>query len=509
MSRHIAPALALVALLLPAPARAGVEKYGDQFKNTTIGLNKVPHFGKSRVLVVPLEFGNKYDFKSLDAFFDNSDGAAYSFRKYWQLNSFGAYDVTVDVLPVVHFDACPAPNNPTCEFTAQNGQEAIVVVKAVFEKLDNELGVDFTKYDTNGPDGQPDGYCDGIIFLVPNYNGGIAPPIYPFMKNEDGTPANIWDGITVGAIAISNTDAQTILHEFGHLLGFADLYNFDLDYSLMSFCSDCILDADSRVKIGWADVVDVAAGETTELLLRPASESKPVYRVARPREDKPGEEPKEYFLIEYRRETKVGGTTLDEGLDGVAVYHVDENKEAPVIAQSNYPAWHPLIMNERPTNNQSKRTLFHQGDELQPNSIGDQAPADEVQVAHWNSNWYDGLFSGIRIDEVRPVDEDGPGYRIRVRGLTTFEEASQEVPQHEDGGAVKPVGGGDDAGSVDVAAGGDADASGGSADSGPIVDAAPMPATGCSSTSGPRSPVLPTLLLLGLVAARPRRTRAR
>ncbi|GMV40107.1 MAG: hypothetical protein AMXMBFR64_18230 [Myxococcales bacterium] len=420
---------ALAATLLVSTAQAGVEKYGDQFKNGDIGLDKVPHFGKSRVLVVPVEFGMTADFAHLDTFFDNSDGAKYSFRKYWQINSYGAFDVTVDVLPVVHFDSCPAPNNPKCEFTPQNGFSAIEAVRAVFERLDGELGVDFTKYDTNGPDGKPDGFCDGIIFLVPNYTGGIAPPIYPFLKDEDGKPANVWDGVTVGAIAISNTDAETILHEFGHLLGFADLYNFDLRFSMMSWCSDCMLDAQSRLKIGWAEALDVPPGELMDVLLRPATSSKQVVRVM-------GADPKEYFLLEMRREATFGNSTVDVGLDGVAVYHVDENKEAPIIAQSNYPPWHPLIMNERPTNNQAEPRLFRPGDEFLPNYTGDQQSAAKAKTVYWNSNWYDGSYSGIRIDQVREVDEDGPAYRVRVRGVTPYEPPV--VTPDEDAGPTQP-----------------------------------------------------------------------
>ena len=437
-----AGAMALAgALLFAAAAHAGVEKYGDQFKNGAIGLNKVPHTGSSRVLVVPLEFGQTGAFSHLDAFFDNSDDAGYSFRKYWQINSYGAFDVTVDVLPVVHFDACPATDNPKCEFTPENGISAIEVVRAVFAKLDGELGIDFTKYDTNGPNGEPDGFCDGIIFLVPNYAGGIAPPIYPFLKDAEGNPENVWDGVTVGAIAISNTDAQTILHEFGHLLGFADLYNFDLDYSLMSTCSECMLDAQSRLKIGWAEALDVAPGETKEVLLRPATSSKQIVRVQ-------GEDPKEYFLLELRKETSFGGSSLDPGMAGVAVFHVDENKEAPIIAQSNYPLWHPLIMNERPSNNQQEPTLFHDGDEFRPNVAGDQQPADTAKAVSWNSNWYDGTYSGILVDQVRIVDEDGPGARVRVRGVSEY------VPQ--------VVGPGPDAGSTP----GEPDAGGSHVDAG-------------------------------------------
>lgn len=478
------------SVVLGAPAHAGVEKYGDQFKNGDIGLNKVPHTGKSRILVVPLEFGQVGAFAHLEPFFDNSDDAGYSFRKYWQINSYGAFDVTVDVLPVVHFDACPAADNPKCEFTPENGFSAIEVVRAVFDRLDNELGVDFTQYDSNGPDGVADGFCDGIIFLVPNYSGGIAPPLYPFLKDAEGNPANVWDGVTVGAIAISSTDAQTVLHEFGHLLGFADLYNFDLEYSLMSFCSDCMLDAHSRLKIGWAEALDVRAGETVDVLLRPATTSKQVLRIV-------GDDPKEYFLVEMRNETKFGDSTLDVGLAGLAVFHVDENKEAPIIAQSNYPKWHPLIMNERPSNDTEAPTLFRDGDELRPNVAGDQMGADQAKAIHWNSNWYDGRYSGIAIDQVRVVDEDGPGVRVRVRGVTEY------VPQQPGG---EDTGGEPDAGPTaepDIAAGPDAvagaDVAGDTAgaDAGAVTAGGDDASGGCNAMGGRAS--LGVLALLGLL----------
>jgi immune inhibitor A len=132
-------------------------------------------------------------------------------------------------------------------------------------------------------------------------------------------------------------------HEFGHVLGLPDQYDYGYDsegtgmYTLMaggsygrnlpsafySGNSPVHMDAWSKMYLGFVQpkVITAAKGKKQSITLRPSSEEPDIYKV-----DVPGSNGREYFLLENRQQKG-----FDEGLSytidganvhGLAVYHI-------------------------------------------------------------------------------------------------------------------------------------------------------------------------------------------
>jgi immune inhibitor A len=199
--------------------------------------------------------------------------------------------------------------------------------------------VDFSQYDNDN-----DGYVDGVNIV---YAGTF-----------DGTPSTIWphawvtynppylDGVTVWSYSVQdeyeNTpgdqSASTMCHEFGHVLGLPDLYDYGYDsygvgkWCLMSFgvhngggWSPAHPCAWSRVAFGFAQMTNVTADDWYDL---PAVEDTGVvYRLWTN-----GTASNEYFLVENRRPTG-----YDAALPawGTLVWHIDD------AVSGNNNQWYP------------------------------------------------------------------------------------------------------------------------------------------------------------------------
>jgi hypothetical protein len=393
--------LALTLALALAPTASAAEPeigdYGDQLLTAAVGPNKAPRAGRIRVLVVPVDFGEGRDFSEILPFFDPDPAAGYTFSNFWRRQSGARLDVDTFVAAPVVFDACPVPA-PDCDFDLETVDLAIEAARLIFERVLADLPRPLSDFDLGGPGGGPDGWVDGVVLLIPGYGGGIAPPLWPFLDVAA-------DGAQVGYAAISRLDREIILHEFGHNLGACDQYLWGLKHSLMSWCDDCSLDVHTRVKLGWADVVDVAPGTEVLVDLASAMDAGPVLRVGGARQ---------YYLIEHRTPHRVGDKLVDPALDGVVVLHVDEAVKPPFLAQSNYPEHHALLEVEVAPGD-PQRTWLEPGDVLEPRA--DHAPTTP-DAAFRDTNWYDGTRSGIRVAvEAAGVDGAGEGVvRLRVRG---------------------------------------------------------------------------------------------
>ena len=197
--------------------------------------------------------------------------------------------------------------------------------------------VDFSQFDNDGSDGVPhsgddDGYVDAL-FVVHAGQG----------YEETGDPADIhshqW--FTKSAISVDGVYAYkysmepengrigVFCHEYGHVLGLPDLYDYGYDskglgyWSVMAYGSwanngltPSHYDAWSKSKLGFTTPV-VLSSNAKNLLVRPAEDYPDSYVLWTN-----GIASKEYFIAENRQQKQFDSYL---GGSGLVVYHVDES----------------------------------------------------------------------------------------------------------------------------------------------------------------------------------------
>ncbi len=368
-ARHLL-ALALAA----APATVSAHALDHLRTKNDIGPNKVPHLGTSHILVVPTRVGvDEFPadrWEELERFFDPAGGPD-TFRGYWLAVSGGRYDpIPMLARPVLYPDHCPLANKTVddCEFdfTDLRGfsqRDLVALYRELLERVRDEQGVDLAHFDVNTAEGPgQDGWFDGVIVDSDIVDGvGIplnafgasvsvettpgasrpAPPPPPMpdaavadaavadaapdaaLSDAGAVDAAVADAappvdgappIAAGTLRMGNVAmAPPNLHEFGHILGFIDLYNGPVVNDLMGpYIDEVTLSAFSRLQIEWGEAIDVQGPGTWDLA--PTMEGGSILRIgAAPR----------YLLIEHRG----GGqhAQWDRSPAGVYVYSVDED----------------------------------------------------------------------------------------------------------------------------------------------------------------------------------------
>ncbi len=346
----LARAVSLLAalVLLVAPAASSAHAIDHLQDKTDIGRNKVPHEGTSHILVIPSRTGSTTfpmaRWQALQDYFDPEGGPG-TFRAYWQTQSLGRYDPIPTLAdPVLYPDECPIPGKPVnnCRFFIDDAELLFsgavqTALTNLIERVRDEQDIDLSQFDVNGvQEGVPDGWFDGIILSTDLFDGlglplaalgqELSVPTTPReMTSEDdaGTlddaGAGTLDGgsddagdpgptLSVGVIAFIPPDT----HEFGHNLGFMDLYEGPVITDLMGRPGSG-LSAHSRLQIGWGEVQDVS--EPMEITLEPVLEGGPILRFG---------SPPRYVLVENRSGPKHNQT--EDDFPGIYVYSIDENE---------------------------------------------------------------------------------------------------------------------------------------------------------------------------------------
>lgn len=313
-----AAAVALTALLAGMPAAHANAL--DHLRTTDdIGENKVPHVGTSHILVVPSRVGTTYpaaQLAELQAYFAPEGGPG-TFRDFWRTTSNGRYDPIPTVAdPVIYTDRCPIPGKTlqTCTFSLNDAsllfnRGLATAFEDVLSRVRDEQAVDLAEFDVNGATaGTPDGWLDGVIVDSDMYQG-IGFPLAAF-NNTATLSATAGGGpmLSCGMVAMVPPNN----HEFGHLLGFIDLYGGPTVNDLMEDTSST-LGAFSRQQVGWGETVPVTAAGVFDL--RPTLSGGQVLRFGTP---------PRYVMVENR-----GGAahaTYESTHAGIWVYSVDESQ---------------------------------------------------------------------------------------------------------------------------------------------------------------------------------------
>ena len=444
--------------------------YIDHFANREdIGLLKVPHTGETRVLVIPVlvddqpyEQGSDGAFlDEIDRFFD-PEAEGFAFTPYWVTQSLGRFRPVATVAPPVHFNTCPPLGEyENCDIprgaglSGGNLQGAAATLRASLFFLDEILRcaqeapvsdrsctisgcLELTQIDTSGQSqGVPDGFVDGVIVISNAGFPGIALPVQELSENAlmrllGSTPSFVYGGTTVPSVAIAGhvsppqRDVWLSVHEFGHLLGFADLYDetgqtTDLPCTVMGGwyygTPAPLLDPFSRLAIGFAHAIQVSGSGTYEL--SPVDTSGTVLKVGT------GEE---FFAVELRR--KISGV-LDEDLQVDAAVVVERVRLAkrPSPERGNYLGTLQNCVNcepynaflsleqadglfqlERGLSRNDEDDLFLAGDEIGPS---DDTEPRTATHAVFSTNLTDGTPTGITL-RVVAVSAEGATVEIEA-----------------------------------------------------------------------------------------------
>jgi immune inhibitor A len=257
-----------------------------------------------------------------------------SMRDYYLENSYGGFRITGSVSVWVRVQLTYdyyVNNQRGLGAYPQNAQRLAEDAVAAADPY-----VDFSQFDSDGPDGIPnsgddDGYVDAlfIVHAGPGYEEtGDPGDIHShqwFLK----TPA-IVDGVTAKLYTMEpeNGKVGVFCHEYGHILGLPDLYDLDYNGRGLGYWSVMALgswgnggntpvhfDAWSKRKLRFSASL-MLSSNTTGLSMACAELSRnslPLWTN--------GMYDEEYFIVEYRQpilfDSYIGG-------GGLVIYHVDE-----------------------------------------------------------------------------------------------------------------------------------------------------------------------------------------
>ena len=256
-----------------------------------------------------------------------------SARDYFVDQSFGQFLPTFDVVGPIDLDESYSYYGQNDWY--ENDMNAYQMIVEACTKAHDDFNVDFSKYDYD-----KDGYVDFVYVIYAGYAesyGASKFTIWPHASNLSNFDANITlDGKIVDRYACSqelkNTSGDTMegigtfCHEFGHVLGLADVYNVarttDVQLGQWDVMDQGNYNNDSKTPCGysgyeraslrWMQYTDLEE-PARRLELPELSKNKFIYRIKTHKDN-------EFFVLENRQQT--GWDAYLPG-HGMLVFHID------------------------------------------------------------------------------------------------------------------------------------------------------------------------------------------
>jgi M6 family metalloprotease-like protein len=373
---------------------AGVEMPGEVRRyiagppstGTVLGLVILIDFDDEPGTIPAAEFD---DFCNMPGYSNNGNNG--SVRDYFLDVSDGLLDYSSWVMPSYYradslksyYDDCSLNDKSTVR----------ELVKEALTALDAS-GHDFSVYDSN-----TDGYIDAINVF---YAGNAACPwSFGLWPSSGGITDDLTlDGVKTDRYQITDIGSSltigTYIHENGHMvLGLPDIYDNDFDafgvgrWCLMGYQystnpqEPC---AWSKITTGWTTPTVIAADQAA-IPIGPSSANGNIYRFD-------SGNPKEYILVENRRQT---GHDADLPDSGLLFLHIDEdgnNNQEDMTPGSHYRV--TVIQADgdwdlENNNNSGDSTDLYSG-----------AGAALGVCTDPNTNWWDGSQSGYNFTNITP-----------------------------------------------------------------------------------------------------------
>ncbi len=274
-----------------------------------------------------------------------------SMRDWYLENSYGLFNVTGATtvwLRMPQTYAYYVDGQAGLGTYPQNAQKLAEDAVAAADPL-----IDFSQFDNDGPDGDPNsGDDDGIVDAIFVVHAG---PGRETTGSDDDIHSHAWamanppvvDGVTAYGYSIEPEDGKRGVfgHEFGHVLGLPDLY--DTDYSSSGVGNWCMMSFGSwggggltpthflawcKAQLGFLDPTtprfNQSAASISQIETNPE-----VYQLWTG-----GYPAEQYFLVENRQ--RVGSDVSLPG-DGLVITHIDET------VNGNSDESHPLVAVEQ------------------------------------------------------------------------------------------------------------------------------------------------------------------
>lgn len=344
-----------------------------------------------------------------------------SMRDYYLENSYGNFDITGEVSGWHRM-----PRNYSYYVDGQRGfgtypRNARKLTEDAIAAADPYI--DFSQYDNDGPDGIPDsgdddGYVDALFVVH-------AGPGYETTGNVNDIHSHAWatsspvpvDGVYAYRYSMEpdNGKVGVFSHEFGHVLGLPDLYDYGYDsggvgyWSIMASGSwagngakPVHFDAWSKVQLGFVTPV-VPTTNLIDIEVPRVEDSPVVYKIWT--DGTPGNE---YFLVEHRRKYNFDFYIPAKGL---LIYHVDDSMGNNDNQRCGPGSPHYLVAVEQADGECDLEYDRNSGDagDPWPGRDGTHNPNAAFNLLSTpNSNSYDDNPTGVSIYNIH--FSDGMGY---------------------------------------------------------------------------------------------------
>ena len=355
-----------------------------------------------------------------DLLFSVGTYATGSMRDYYLENSYGNFDVTGEISGWHRM-----PQDYSYYVDGQRGfgsypHNAQKLTEDAIAAADPY--VDFSQYDNDGPDGIPnsmddDGHVDAL-FVVHAGRG------YESTGNLNHIHSHAWvtsspvsvDGVLAYRYSMEPEDGEigVFCHEFGHVLGLPDLYDYGYDsrgvgyWSVMAGGSwggggitPVHFDGWSKIELGFVTPI-VPSTNLIDIEVLNVEENPEVYKVWTD-----GLPDKQYFVMEHRR--KIGFDVSVPG-KGIVIFHVDTKAASNDNQMCGSGSPHFLVAVEQADGECDLENNSNSGDLGDPwpgkNGTNNPNPAFNL-LSTPNTNKYNDEQTGVSIYNVHLADGIG------------------------------------------------------------------------------------------------------